>query len=117
MPETSTLSEDTVHRLAPDAGALQNARDLVRKKSFIDLGVSPDGTWLMAKCKGSGKSPYEVSVDLANEAAPTSRCTCPSRKFPCKHGLGLMLAYVGAPDKFAEREPPAELVAKREKQV
>src|SRR5207249_1999767 len=45
------------------------------------------------------------------------RCTCPSRKFPCKHGLGLMLAYVGAPGKFAEREPPAELVAKREKQV
>jgi hypothetical protein len=117
MPATSTLTEETVHRVAPDAGALQNGRDLVRKRSFLDLRVSPDGTWLMAQCKGSGKSPYEVSVDLGNEGAPVSRCTCPSRKFPCKHGLGLMLAYVAAPETFTEREPPAELTARREKQA
>jgi uncharacterized Zn finger protein len=27
-----------------------------------------------------------VSVDLSG---PAFRCTCPSRKFPCKHGLAL----------------------------
>jgi SWIM zinc finger len=117
MPQTSTLTKETVHRAAPDAGALQNARDLVRKNSFTGLGVSPDGVWLMAQCKGSGQRPYEVSVDLTNDAAPVSRCTCPSRKFPCKHGLGLMLAFVATPEAFTECAPPADLVAKHEKQV
>ena len=117
MPPTISLTEDTVQRLATDTSSLQSGRDLVRKRSFSDLGVSPDGTWLLGKCKGSGKEPYQVSVDLANEAAPVARCNCPSRKFPCKHGLGLMLAYLADPAQLAETEPPAELVAKREKQV
>jgi hypothetical protein len=117
MPPTVSLTEDAVQRAAPDSGSLQNGRDLVRKKSFTDLGVSPDGTWLLGKCKGSGKEPYQVSVDLGNESAPVARCTCPSRKFPCKHGLGLMLAYLAEPGKFKEAQPPEDLVAKREKQT
>lgn len=111
------LTEDTIQRVAPDASSLQSGRDLVRKKSFSDLGVSSDGTWLLGKCKGSAKEPYEISVDLANDQAPTARCSCPSRKFPCKHGLGLMLAYLAAPASFKQTEPPEELVAKRDKAV
>src|SRR5262249_23786448 len=42
---------------------------------------------------------------------------CPSRKFPCKHGLGLMLLYLESADKFSEREPAEELLAKREKKA
>lgn len=72
MPPTISLTEDTVQRLATDTSSLQSGRDLVRKRSFSDLGVSPDGTWLLGKCKGSGKEPYQVSVDLANEAAPVA---------------------------------------------
>lgn len=49
---TATLTEETVHRLAPDDGALKAARDLVRKKSIQDLGVSADRTWLLGRCKG-----------------------------------------------------------------
>jgi hypothetical protein len=111
------LTEDTIQRVAPDAGSLQNGRDLVRKKAFSDLGVSADGTWLLGKCKGSGKEPYSVSVDLANDSAPVGRCNCPSRKFPCKHALGLMVAYMTNPGQFGKAEPPEELTAKREKQV
>jgi hypothetical protein len=111
------LTEDTVQRVAPDAGSLKNGRDLLRAKKFSNLGVSSDGTWLLGKCKGSGAQPYEVSVDLANESAPVGRCNCPSRKFPCKHALGLMLAYLADAKQFKTTEPPAELAAKREKAV
>src|SRR5262249_49242409 len=61
--------------------------------------------------------PYQVSVDLVNPSDPLGRCNCPSRKFPCKHALGLMYAYLDNPGKFARREPPAELAAKRDKQA
>jgi len=117
MPATLNLNEDAVHRLAPDTDSVQAARGLVRKSSFSDLGISPDGTWLLAECKGSGKEPYQVSIDLADESNPTFRCNCPSRKFPCKHGLGLLLQYVETADRFKEKEPPADLVGKREKKV
>jgi uncharacterized Zn finger protein len=116
MPETVSLTEETIHRLAPDNSALQAARDLVRKGQFKGQGVSADKTWLLAQCQGSGKVPYELSVDLAGDN-PVGRCTCPSRKFPCKHCLGLMLLYVAKPDSFAQKEPPADLAAKRTKQA
>jgi hypothetical protein len=41
-------------------------------------------------CQGSGKKPYEVAVDLDR---PAYRCSCPSRKIPCKHALGLLLMW------------------------
>ena len=117
MPATLSLSEDVVHRLAPDTDSVQAARGLLRKKCFSDLEISPDATWLLGRCKGSGKNPYEVSIDLADSSNPTFRCPCPSRKFPCKHGLGLLLEYVENADRFSENEPPPELVAKREKKT
>src|SRR5436190_17536482 len=101
MPATVTLSEETVHRLAPDNSAVQAARELGRKSQIKDLSVSADGTWLMASSQGSGKEPYQISVDLAAEN-PVSRCSCPSRKLPCKHCLGLMLLYTSSPESFAE---------------
>jgi hypothetical protein len=115
MPQTQTLTEETVHRMAPDDKAVQTARDLVRKKPFKDLGISADGSWLLGQCQGTAL--YDISVDLANDAAPVGSCSCPSRKFPCKHALGLVLAYLDAPESFAAREPPAALLATREKQA
>ena len=117
MPTTLSLTEDTIQRVAPDTESVQAARGLLKKNSFLDLGISADQTWLLGRCKGSGKQPYEVSVDLADSSNPTCRCNCPSRKFPCKHGLGLMLLYLQSADKFSEREPSAELLAKREKKA
>src|SRR5690242_12944745 len=112
MTTTLLLTEDTIHRVAPDSEAVTAARGLVKKNSFLDPGISADQTWLLARCKGSGKQPYEVSVDLAEPSSPTCRCNCPSRKFSCKHGLGLMLLYLQSPDHFKPQEPSAELLAK-----
>jgi hypothetical protein len=117
MATTLTLTEEAVHRLAPDTDAVQAARGLVRKRSFSNPGVSADATWLLAKCQGSGAQPYQVSIDLAEPNSPTFRCSCPSRKLPCKHALGLLLLYTQAPEQFTEQEPSADLLAKREKQA
>lgn len=113
MASAPAFTEELVHRIAPDDKAVQTARDLVRKNTFQNLAISADGTWLLGACQGSAL--YDVSVDLANQNAPVGRCTCPSRKHPCKHVLGLLLGYLVSPDAFKEQEPPADLVAKRQR--
>src|SRR5207245_8615964 len=113
----ASLSEDTALRMAPDDQVLTDGRGLIRKNSMSNLGVSADGTWILGECKGSAKQPYQVSVDLADTSNPLARCSCPSRKFPCKHGMALMLLYAQTPDKFGSREPDEALLSKREKAV
>ncbi|MCB1639272.1 MAG: hypothetical protein KDI15_10535, partial [Thiothrix sp.] len=47
-------------------------------------------------------------------------CSCPSRKFPCKHGLGLALVLAASPDTLTAGEPPAwvqEWLGKREQRA
>jgi hypothetical protein len=74
--------------LAPDERAVRTAKALARPRPWSDLGSTDALVW--GKCQGSGKEPYQVTVDLAE---PAFRCTCPSRKLPCKHGLGLLLLW------------------------
>lgn len=73
---------------APDASSLTAARKLARPGPWSDTGSNDVLVW--GKCQGSGKTPYQVSVDTA---APAYRCSCPSRKFPCKHALALLLLW------------------------
>ncbi len=46
-------------------------------------------------CKGSGSKPYQTVIDIADAAGPAYKCSRPSRKFPCKHALGLLLLWAG----------------------
>ena len=78
-----------VAALAPDASSLAAARRLARPGPWSDTGSTDTLVW--GKCQGSGKMPYQVSVDLTE---PAFRCTCPSRKLPCKHGLALLMLWV-----------------------
>ncbi len=52
------------------------------------MGSTDSLVW--GKCQGSGKTPYQVTVDLTE---PAFKCSCPSRKFPCKHGVALLLLW------------------------
>jgi len=83
--------------LAPDASSLAAARRLARPGPWSDTGSTE--TLLWGKCQGSGKTPYQVSIDLTG---PAFRCSCPSRKFPCKHGLALLLLWVDGSGSVAE---------------
>lgn len=81
-------SEEQVIRAAPDPSSLPAARKLAQPGPWSETGSNDTLVW--GKCQGSGKTPYQVSVDVA---APAYRCSCPSRKFPCKHALALLLMW------------------------
>jgi len=61
---------------------------------------------LWGLCAGSGKNSYQVVVDLGG---PAYKCSCPSRKFPCKHALGLLLNW--AHGTVPEESAPADFAA------
>ncbi len=112
------LTEQSVAEMAPNDAALVAGRGLVKKGALHKLARNDDGTLVFGLCKGSGKQPYEVSMDLATGGdRPTCRCTCPSRQFPCKHQIALMLAFCANGAAFPVQEPPAALLEKRAKLV
>lgn len=57
---------------------------------------------MWGQCKGSGKKPYQTVVDIKG---PAFKCSCPSRKFPCKHALGLLLLWAGDDREVTAGEP------------
>jgi hypothetical protein len=96
------LDEEAIVALAPDASSVKAAKGLVIPGKWPVLGADPQALW--GECKGSGATPYQVQVDLAG---PAFRCSCPSRKFPCKHGLALMLLKAQHDGAFTASEAPA----------
>lgn len=93
------LTEAQIHSLAPDAGSAANGRKLAAAKNWQGLGRSERALW--GSCQGSAL--YQVQVALGDFA---SKCSCPSRKFPCKHGLGLMFLAALAPEQVAAGAEP-----------
>ncbi len=88
MSTMARWTEERVIGAAPDQSSIAAARKLARPGPWSDTGSNDVLVW--GKCQGSGKTPYQVSVDIA---APAYRCSCPSRKFPCKHALALLLLW------------------------
>lgn len=77
--------------LAPDASSVAAAKKLAAPASWRALGRDARAVW--GECRGS--TFYRVGVALDDLA---SRCSCPSRKIPCKHALSLMLLAPSAPE-------------------
>ncbi len=97
----SAFSDQQVEELAPDAASVKAGRGLAKTSKWPLLGANGSATW--GECKGSGKNPYRVRVDLQNFA---SKCSCPSRKFPCKHALGLLFLQASSEKSFKDTDPP-----------
>ncbi|WP_329327133.1 SWIM zinc finger family protein [Streptomyces luteogriseus] len=83
---------DQVLALAPDAASRKAGSKLGAAGPWSEAGSSDEGT-VWGLCKGSGSKPYQTVVDIAGAAGPAYKCSCPSRKFPCKHALGLLLLW------------------------
>ena len=99
-------SADRVHALAPDASSQRAGAKLAAPGPWRDCGAQSAVGLLWGDCKGSGAKPYQVTVELsADQGTPGYACSCPSRKFPCKHALGLMLLWSAGGVPEAE-EPP-----------
>ena len=95
------LTKEQVLALAPDDASAKAGAGLAFDAKWGLLGADDDAAW--GECKGSGAKPYQTQVDLAGLAC---RCSCPSRKFPCKHGLALLLLFAQKHPRFANAERP-----------
>lgn len=82
---------DQVLALAPDAASRKAGSKLGTPGPWSGTGTDEGAVWGL--CKGSGGKPYQTVVDLAGAAGAAYKCSCPSRKFPCKHALGLLLLW------------------------
>lgn len=104
MGTDAKLTSSEVESLAPDASSLKSAKGLVKQAKWPKLEYSEHALW--GECQGSGKNPYVAMVDMSQPDI-AFKCSCPSRKFPCKHGLALLLNFVEHKDWFvAGTEPP-----------
>jgi hypothetical protein len=88
--------------MAPDQGALSAASALLKPAKWPVRAHSDALIW--GECQGSGSNPYRVVADTSEIG---SKCTCPSRKFPCKHALALMWMFVEDGGAFQTAEIPA----------
>ena len=73
------LTEEQITQLAPDAASVKAGKGLANRTKWVLLEHSDRAIW--GHCQGSGKTPYQTVVDTKNIAF---KCSCPSRKFPCK---------------------------------
>ncbi|MEZ4527115.1 MAG: SWIM zinc finger family protein [Desulfobacterales bacterium] len=94
-------TKDQVIALAPDASSMTAAKKLASRSKWPLLGHSDEAVW--GHCQGSGGKPYEVRIDLNG---PAFKCSCPSRKFPCKHALALFLLHADGSGAVAEQPVP-----------
>ncbi|MFJ9039139.1 SWIM zinc finger family protein [Streptomyces sp. NPDC102406] len=100
---------DQVLALAPDASSRKAGSKLGAAGPWSEAGSSDEGA-VWGLCKGSGSKPYQTIVDTGGGpggTGPAYKCSCPSRKFPCKHALGLLLLWAGEDTAVpAGQEPP-----------
>src|SRR4029453_19602287 len=96
-----TLTADQILALAPDSASAKAGQGLASPRKWVALGWSERAAW--GECQGSAREPYRTQIDLDE---PAFRCSCPSRKFPCKHGLGLFLLLASEPSAFDQGAPP-----------
>ncbi len=94
-------SLERIEALAPDQASLAAARKLLKPSGWPILAASEGLAW--GECQGSGATPYRVVI---SEADAGYKCTCPSRKFPCKHSLALMWMRAEGKVAFAPAPVP-----------
>lgn len=96
-----SLTAEQILALAPDAASAKAGTGQASLSKWSGLGGHAQALWGL--CQGSGKEPYRAQIDLAG---PAFKCNCPSRKFPCKHGIGLYLLYARDSAAFKETDAP-----------
>ncbi|WP_353944254.1 SWIM zinc finger family protein [Streptomyces sp. HUAS MG91] len=102
---------DQVLALAPDTASRKAGSKLGTAGPWSQTGSSDEGA-VWGLCKGSGSKPYQTIVDTGGDSGggsgPAYKCSCPSRKFPCKHALGLLLLWSGGAGQVPDGQAPPE---------
>lgn len=82
------LTEQSIEQISPNPAAFKAGKQLMSTNNWLLLSKSDRAAW--GEIKGSGKSPYQVAFDPNTLGY---KCNCPSRQFPCKHSIALMLVF------------------------
>ncbi|MGF1672566.1 MAG: SWIM zinc finger domain-containing protein [Rivularia sp. (in: cyanobacteria)] len=98
---SATWTQEQILALAPDASSAQNGKALATYSKWSSLGYNDTVAW--GECQGTGKNPYLTQIDLTE---PAFKCSCPSRKSPCKHCIGLFLLLIEKQELFTVNIPP-----------
>ena len=95
MPEARRWTVEQVVAVAAGPQSVAAAEPLAVASRWAMTGADERGLW--GRCRGSGAEPYDTTVDHVEVAW---RCTCPSRRSPCKHALALLLLWTrgGVPE-------------------
>ena len=97
-------THDQVLLLAPDRAAAAAAQPLAVPSAWSAAGCDDGAVW--GAYIATSAEPYNVAVDLSDDiGGPAYRCSCPSRKIPCKHALALLLLYADGHVVPARRLP------------
>ncbi|MEO0615256.1 MAG: SWIM zinc finger family protein [Pseudomonadota bacterium] len=103
MPVSTDITISRIEAAAPDQASLNAARKLLNPAKWPARERDAEGTLIWGACQGSGASAYRVAVEVSDLGA---KCSCPSRKFPCKHAIALMWFFADGGDDFAVAEVP-----------
>ncbi len=98
-PRRVSLTEAQVIALAPDASSVDAAKRHARPAAWRNLGHDARAIW----GEVMGRGPYQVRADLMDLG---TKCSCPSRKLPCKHALGLLMVAAHHPAQIPEASAP-----------
>ncbi|MFI6471338.1 SWIM zinc finger family protein [Streptomyces sp. NPDC050516] len=82
-------TSEQVLALAPDDASRKAGSRLGTAGPWSESGCDGAGA-VWGLCKGSGSKPYQTVIETNNQKY---KCSCPSRKFPCKHAIGLLLLW------------------------
>lgn len=100
----STWTTEQLLSLASDQAMVSAGQSAADPGKWTRFGRTPQGIW--GEFTNRDKPPQQTFVSLPN-LAPT--CSCFSRKFPCRHVLGLTLLYKETPQNFNASAQPTWL--------
>lgn len=102
---------EEVLTLAPDEASRKAGSRLSRSDHWSDAAAGSGAVWGLCKGSSGSAKPYRTVVDLDSAGgggAPGCKCSCPSRKYPCKHVLGLLLLCADGQGQPPDGHSPPE---------
>ncbi|MEM7281343.1 MAG: SWIM zinc finger family protein [Pseudomonadota bacterium] len=97
------ITLEKIEAIAPDQASLNAAKKLLSATKWPLSAINAEKTFIWGECQGSGSTPYRTCVEVADLGY---KCSCPSRKFPCKHAIALMWRYHNDASGFGLGEIP-----------
>ncbi|WMX12518.1 SWIM zinc finger family protein [Aureispira sp. CCB-E] len=94
-------TDEKIAALSPNDSTERRGRTLANSTKWNYIATNYEAIW--GECKGSGSQPYIVQINLSG---PKYKCSCPVRKPPCKHVLGLFFLFAQSSALFKYQAPP-----------